>query len=133
MKLVVSLVVWLLNKSNLKLEDRTKLSTCVLDKLFALPFRDIIITSEGTLKINGRTPTMEEMRILQEQAKAALNNQTLKLIWDEVAFTAVKIGIHSAITNDQVYFAKSALWWGQQEQSLLSRLAGVEKEELVLD
>lgn len=128
-KLVTKFAVYLLNKATLSKENHALLSTCVLDKLVALPFRDIIVyNEEGNLLVNGNPLDLEKMRLLRESARAALSNQALKIIRDQVAYEAIKIGVHQAQIVDQMVFGKSAIWWGEQELKHLLTLAQMDSQ-----
>lgn len=127
------LAVWLASKLlsgvSLSTTQRNLLTAAVLDKLGALPFRDILtITGSGQLLLQGRSLDIEKVRQLQESAKAALQSQALLLIREQVAFTAVTNGVHKAEDEKQILFARAALWWGQQEHSMLRLLAQEEQE-----
>lgn len=120
---------YLLNKSNLSLEDRNLLTVCLLDKLAALPLRDMIITNEeGKLIVNGRPLTVEACSKLRESARAALDSYALNLIREQVAFTAITDGINKAVNIEQMYFSKAAIWVQEQEIIWLKRLAQQEDQ-----
>lgn len=122
------LAVWLtqfLLKQKLSKELRVKLMTSILDNLQALPFREIIrVNEQGVLLVNDRTLDIESTVQLRESAHAALQSVALKLINDQVAFNAVTLGVHKVETPDQMIFSRAAIWWGQQQRSLLQLLAG---------
>ena len=126
---LVKIIVKLLQKSNLSLEDRNNLTTAVLDKLEALPLRAIIENNEeGILLVNGREVDLEKAGMLRTNAKSLLESPLHKLIHQQVAFTAITMGVHKVKTVEEMIFARAALWWGQQEISLLKLLAGQEED-----
>lgn len=129
-RLTVKLVLWLLNNSNLSIEDRGLLTTTVLDRLAALPLRDMIVVNEdGSLFVNGRRLTQESKARLRESARTALNNEAFKFIKDQVLFSAVAIGVHKLENERQSFFSRAAIWFGQQEDKYLHVLAGLVNDE----
>jgi hypothetical protein len=123
-KLTVKLTLFLLQRADLSLADRNLLTTALLDRLGALPLRDIVkVTDDGSIVINDRALDFEKLGLLRDSARTILNNQAWRTIRDQVAFQAISIGIHKMETVEQSYFARAALWWKQQELLLLSILA----------
>lgn len=125
-RVITKIVVYLLRKSNISLNERHLLINASLDKLAALPLRDIITFSEtGTLIVNGRELDHEEVLLVRESAKAALQNRALGLVRDQVLYKSFTFGINSSVNFDQLYFAKCAVWWGQEEDKILKALASL--------
>lgn len=123
-----------LKSADLTLEDRALLTTLILDKVGALPLRDLVVLNDGgSLIINGKPIDAETAKNLQTSAKAALRNQALRLIRDQVIFTAITIGVHKLEKVDQSFFARAAIWFGQQEQEYLELLAQEKAEQALLD
>lgn len=124
-RLVVFLIKKLLASQRLSLEASSELTGAVLDKLYALPIKDAIKydAHEGKLYIRSRPIDHETMQVLSRSARAVLDSQALKLVREQVAFQAVTTGIHKAERPEQLYFGRAAIWWGQQEESLLELLA----------
>lgn len=118
------LAVRLLKKTELSLENRNLLTVFLLDKVGALPFTDIIQRNENQMLVNGVPLDYEKAKALQESAKAVLNNAALKIVWESVAYRAVNNGIYQAETERQIFWARAALWYGQQEKEILRELAG---------
>lgn len=128
MKLAVKLTGWLL-KRDLSLEDRNALIIHILDSLAALPLRDIIkFDTDGSLTVNDRPLTFEQARSLRESARAALNNQALKLVHDAVLFKAIALGVHTVEKTEQMVFGRAAIWWGQQQDRIIRLLAQEDSE-----
>ena len=121
---LVHFVVWVLEKVPLKLKHRIILTTAILTKLSALPLRDIIKQTEEGLEVDGKIIDMEKARLLREGARIALQSQTLSLIRSQVLFKAFQLAAHTSINMEQLFFAKAAIWWGEQEDALLKLLAG---------
>lgn len=123
-RIALKIIAFLLKSNDLSVEDRSLLTYLVLDNLHALPIRDIISFNEdGSVIVNGKTLVSEQITLLRESARAALNNTALKLIHDQVEFTAVTIGIHKSNKVENLLFGQSAIWYGQQEKNLLTVLA----------
>lgn len=122
--MIISLVLFLLAKKNISVKDRTRLTNAILDKLGAIPVRDIISERpDGTLVVQGHPVDIEMARKLREGAISMLESSVRKIVREQVAFRAVTLGVHKAESPEQVLFAKSALWNAQQEDELYSLLA----------
>lgn len=123
--MIVKFTIWLLNRSNVSKDDRLLLTNAILDKLYAIPTRDIInLNEEGRLLVNNVPLDHEKTIQLRDSARAMLHSNARKMVKAQVAFNAVKMGVHKAKNTDEIFFAKAALWWGQQEDELYSLLAG---------
>lgn len=122
-KIAVQLTKFAL-RQNLSVDDRNALSVFILGTLDALPLRGIISQgSEGEILINGQELDYQKVRHLRESAKAALDNQALKLIMEQVDYVAFTLAAHKVESERQMLFARAALWWGQQVQKDLELLA----------
>lgn len=120
----VKLALYLLNNKALTIEDSNRCMEVVLKDLGNLQINDIIkIDDQQQLVINGNPLTMEQVIQLRESAIAALNNRALNIIRDQVSYAAVTYGVHKALTPEQMFFARAALWYGQEEVKLLETLA----------
>ena len=118
-KLGLKLIQW----SGLTPDRANELTSMTLDKLGALPIRDIIYVENNQLFLNGTPVDHEKARMLRESAISALNNQALNLIREHVDFAAITHGVHRAESPTQMIFGKAALWYGQQERKFLEELA----------
>ena len=117
----------LLKNGTLSLEESVRCSEALLAVMGALPFKDIITHNEfGRITVNGKEIDIDQAKRLRANATAALENQALTLIREQAAYTAVTVGVHKAESPNQMFFARAALWWGQQEHTLLELLAGRE-------
>lgn len=125
---------FMLNKSNLSIEDRNLLTTCVLDKLAALPLHDMITTNEeGNLLVSGRTLTVDAAGKLRVSAQMALDSYALGLIREQVRYTAITKALHEAQTPEQLMFGKASIWCMSQIDMWLKALAGKVENERELD
>ena len=123
-KIIIKIIGWLLSR-NLKLSERTLLINSVLDKLSMLPVRNIITVSEnGSLVINGKELDHEEMKLIQDSAKALRDNRVFGLIQDQVLHNALSFGLNTSTTLEMLYTSKAAVWWGMEESKLIKLLTG---------
>lgn len=128
-KFYSKLAQFALKRADLSIQDSATLSRIVLDKLRGLPLKDMIQADGfGNVLINGKPVDQELLANLRESARGALVNQAFLLIQEQVAFNAIKVGIHTAQDYAQLFFARSAIWWGQQQMELLRILAGQSEE-----
>lgn len=127
-RLAVRLFLKLFGLQSLSVESRNLLTVSLLDRIGALPIRDIIALSESNqLLVNG-VPLEYDVAIkLREGAKAALNNPALKLVWDQVRYTAFVGGVSTSEKSLDLYFYKTAIWNGEQERNWLRVLAGTQE------
>lgn len=124
MSIITSIVCFLLRNSKLSLENKTKLTCCLLNKLQAIPSSDIIKTNEaGKLEVNGRELDFDGMKILREGAIMLLDSNTRKFVKEQIMFEAVKIGVHFGDTPERVIFSKAAIWQLEQEEDFIKKLA----------
>lgn len=124
MKLITKIIVAYARRADLSMEDRSALATVILDRLGALPFRDIIqVGSNGVLTIDGRPLDMETARKMRDSAKYVLESTARHFVREQVAFRAVTLGVHNGDTAEKAIFARAALWYGQQEDELYRMLA----------
>lgn len=124
MSIITSIVCFLLRNSKLSLENKTKLTCCLLNKLQAIPASDIIKTNEaGKLEVNGRELDMDGLKILREGAISLLDSPTRKFVKEQIMFEAVKIGVHFGDTPERVIFSKAAIWQLEQGEDFIKKLA----------
>lgn len=121
--LAVKFAVWLL-KQHLSLEEKNLLINTLLDKLAMLPVRSIIETSDdGSLIIRGKKLDMEEQNLIHESAMSLKTNRAFGLIQDEILYIAMTYAVNGVTNLDQLYCAKMAVWWGQNEHRLVKLLS----------
>jgi hypothetical protein len=111
-----------LKKSNLSLEDRTALTTALLDKLGALPLTDTIKISAGEIVINGKPLEMEQAIAFRESLVALSENQARKLIHQQLRYLAIGWAVNSGTNNETLMFSKASLWLLDQENNLINNL-----------
>lgn len=129
--LVTKLVIFVLRHKRLSIEDHGLLTTSILNKLSALPLRDMICTDDnGRLVVNGKVVTMEAAQALRESARSAQTNFALNFVHEQVLYTAVVHGVHKLEKPEQSFFSRAAIWYAEEEKKYLKALAGVDKSEL---
>jgi len=120
----IRFVCWLLRHKRLSSVDRTRLTNTILDSIQALPTHAIITVNENKIFIRGTELDGERALVIREGAQSALNNVALRTIQEQVLYQAVSLGVHQALTSEQMNFAKAAIWFGEEENKLLRLLAG---------
>lgn len=130
MRFASKFACFLLERADLSLEDRNLLTSKILDKLEALPIRDILtIGDSGEILISGRPLDFEKARQLRESARAALTNSALLLLQNQILYLAVQRGLHQGDTPEKLYFYRAAIWFGLQLEDMLKNLAQVGEQE----
>lgn len=114
-----------LSLSNLGIKERNLFTSLILDKLDALPIRDIISVSDaGEILISGNPITYEEANMLRMTSKSVLDNRAFRIVCEQVERIAVTRGLHNGDTPDKIFFYRSALWFAQELRDQLRYLAG---------
>jgi hypothetical protein len=127
-KVAIQLVQWLMGR-DLTLVQRNKIVINILDNLVGLPISGIIsVNDEGEILINGRSLEIEQVKLLRESARLALENTALKIVNQEVQYAAIVGGIHKCIMPEDLYFYRAALWCSQQQKIQLEILAQQQTE-----
>lgn len=120
---IAKLVVWALRSKRLTGEQKTLVTNALLDNIHAVPIRSIITFDQyGTLYIGGRKLEPEQAMAFVESARALRDNHARKILSDQIAFEALKIGLHQGINSDTIMFSKAALWNQEEEQKLLASI-----------
>lgn len=126
----VKSVIAALGRADLSIEDRALLTTAVLDKLVALPIRDIITVDEKkSIFVNGKPLDFEQAVQLRESARGALANHAMRLVRQQVLYAAVVAGVHKVESPAQMFFSRAAIWFGKEEEALLRMLAGEDSQD----
>lgn len=123
MRLFVKLALGVLKRSDLTVAEQTACLGAVLGKLEALPIKEIIGQTDEGITISGRPITIDKVKTLREAAVAALDNQALNIIGEQVVWTAIQRGIHNADTPEKLYFYRAAIWFSEQLKAHLQILA----------
>lgn len=104
----------------------------LLSTVGALPLHAIITAEDEKILIKG-VPLEGEFAVkVRESASALLHNAAFQAVREQVLYMAVSQGIHQSLNFDQTYFAKAAIWFGEQEIKLLQALAKEGNQELSL-
>lgn len=124
--MLIKLLLKLLKNKRISQEERGLILNSLVESINGLPVNDIITFDlEGTLKVQGKPVNAQQAISIREGAFALLNNETYKLIKEQIAYNAIKMGIHTSITTDMLLLSKAALWIQQNEIQLLERLSGL--------
>lgn len=125
MSLIVRIVIWLLKHKNLSLEDGAALTKEIVNVFEGAPIRDIITQDEmGVIYFDGKPlGSVEKAYALRDAARAALDNQALKLVWEQTLYTCFKTGVSEGDSVAKIMFSKTAIWNGENERNLLRILA----------
>lgn len=114
----------LLKSKKLSQQNRLQILNSLAEQV-TLPIQDIItFDSQGTIQVRGKELTPDQTIQLREGAVALQNNSAYKLIHDQVAFEAIKYGVHSSTSMEMMLLSKSAIWIQEQETALIVKLAG---------
>lgn len=110
--------------------ERNLYTGILLDKVKALPLHDIISKNDaGEILVSGQTLDIDKARMLMESAKAALMNQSLKIVRERVLWSAVQQGLAKGLAPDELLFFRAAIWFGEEETKHLRILAGLENDQ----
>lgn len=122
---MIKLLLKLLKSKKTNSEERSLILSFLLEKVNILPIKDIITYElDGTVKVNDKNLSLEQAISLRESAVALQANQCYRLIKEQIAYEAIKIGIHMGNTLEQIIFPKAALWIQTQEIELISKIVG---------
>lgn len=125
---VVKRTIDLLRQTELSTAERIALTGAVLEKLEALPLRAIVENTEQGILIHGKPVDIDKLRVLRESAIAAIDNQAINYMAEQVVWIAVQRGIHNADTPDKLFFYRAAIWFSEQLKAHLQILAGQVQE-----
>ncbi len=109
-------------KEGLSLEDRNAILTAMLSRLVVLPLNDSIIIGQNNIKINGKDLDMEQMISFRESCVALKDNSARKILHEQVRYLATNLGVYKAVSLDEMYFAKAALWCLAEEDKFLDQV-----------
>ena len=121
--LIAKLTVFALRSKRLSGNDKALVTTALLDNLQAINIKDIIKIDEQGIRINGRQLETEQAIQLRESVIQLQNSYARKVIREQVAYEAIKMGIHNGLNPDMILFAKAALWYDQAENQLIQSIS----------
>lgn len=125
MKLFCKIIIWLLSNRKIESEDKTLVLNALLKNMNVVPIRDVIhLNEKGLIVINGKEQDSEQSMYVLQGCQALRDNKTRRLIRDQITYEATKIGIHHGMTPESIQFSKATIWWGQQEERILTSLLG---------
>lgn len=111
-----------LKKTDLTLEDRTALTTALLNKLVALPISNMIVFTPKGVMINNRELEVEQAVNFRMSVLALKDNNARKIIHEQIKYLAINTGVHNGLNQDSIMFSKAALWCLQEEEKLLEQV-----------
>lgn len=122
-KLIVWLVIRALRSKRLTGDERVKITNELLKNIGALPLRKTItFDAQGTIHINGKKLDPEQGIAFREGCMALKDSYARAILREQLRYLAIEQGVHQAINNDQVMFAKAALWYMGEEDKLINTI-----------
>ena len=109
-------------KASLTLEDKNALLSAIQNKLMVLPLNDSIISRPGMIIINGKQLELDQMVSFTESCKVLKDNFAHKIFKEQVKYLALNMGIVKSVSLDELFFAKSALWYIDNEEKLIDSI-----------
>jgi hypothetical protein len=116
-------VIKQLRKASLSMADRVALTNVLLDKLGAFPIGDIVRFTENHIEINGRNLDTEQYLAFKEAASAMKENFARRVINEQLKYKATEMGIHKAVSLDELFFSKAIIWFINEENILLEKIS----------
>ncbi len=130
--MLTKLLIKILKNKKTTLEDRQLILETLLESITVVPITDIVtFDNNGTLLLSGKTLNIDQAIALRESAIALQKNQFYKVIKEQIAMEAIKIGVHKGNTLEQIMFPKAALWIQQQEMELIAKMTLLNDEKEV--
>lgn len=115
-------VIDFLNKETLTLEQNNTLINHFLKHINGFPLDEVVETKEGRIFINGRPLTQEAENSFFQGLSGLENNASFRILMEQIAFKAIKKGLHEASKIEDQYFAKVALFYDDLFKKYLSKL-----------
>lgn len=120
-EVMAKLVIFALKSKRLSGEQKAEVLSALLENLQALPLQSIITFDEyGTVAIGGRNLEPEQAIAFRDGCRAMKDSFARKMIQEQVAYAAIKMGVHQGLNPDMILFSKAVLWYAQEENKLLS-------------
>jgi hypothetical protein len=126
--MLLKFALWVIQHSKLTIAERTLCTGVILDKLEALPLSAILSDSDEGILINGKPLDFDKLQVLRNSAKAAIENQAINLIAEQVVWIATDRVIRKALTPEELYFYRAAIWFSEQMKQQLQSLAQANPE-----
>lgn len=112
-----------LDKEDTTIEQRNILINHFIRHINAFPLEEIVETKpNGIIYINGRELTPEMQNSFFQGISALNGNASFRLILEQIAFKAIKKGLHESVKLEDQYFAKSALFFIDLFKQYLDKL-----------
>lgn len=122
-KVLTWLTIRLLRSKKLTGSNKTRIMTVLLDNIGAFPITDIFSRDAmGVIMISGHKLDIESANYFQQGAIALVNNNTRKIIHDQIKYEAIKLGVQQGLNSEMIMFSKAVLWVQQEEAKLLASI-----------
>lgn len=123
--LLIRFLLWILKQKKPSQEARLLVMNHLIKGIGGLPIADVFTSDvDGTLMIRGKRVTVEQATLFQQAAEVLDDNVAYRLIKEQIAFEAIKFGIHSSLTFEMLMISKAAIWIQEQERNLIQTLKG---------
>jgi len=121
--IIAKLVIFALKNKKITGESKTLIMNHLLSNINAIMIRNIISFDEkGNVKLGDRTLSREQSTSFREGCRTLMDNPSRKAIHDQICYEAIKLGVHNGLNSEMIQFSKAALWWGEQENALISSI-----------
>lgn len=119
---MLKLLLQKLRNNEFQESHKAEIVNFLLESVGALPFKDIITYDlDETVMVKDRKLTSEQALQFREGAVNLGKNWFYRTIKEQMAFEAIKLGIHTGQTTEQLLFAKAVLWVQQRELELINK------------
>ncbi len=125
--MIAKVLVWCLKHFRFSEKESVTLTNALIHSVQAVPLHAIITVDENRrILVQGEPLDIEQTISLGQSAVALQQSTLLRLIREQVRFTAIDNGFLRNEKADQYQesFYKAALWYAQQEKELIDALAG---------
>ena len=85
----------------------------------------MIIFTETGLMINGKELEPDQVLNFREACVALNDNFAKKVIFEQVKYKAIDLGINKALSSDTLMFSKSAIWVINELEILTNKLSTI--------
>ncbi len=113
----------LLKEVRVTKKNKGRILSSLLDNVHAVQISEVIrFDEQGGIHLDGKLLSKEEHIAFLTSVESLSNSFALKYIRNQIARECVKIGVYQAMNEDQILFAKAALWYQQEENKLLQTI-----------
>lgn len=116
-------VIQQFKKVKLTSEERIEIMNAMLEKLAVPPISDIITLEKGEIKVKDHALDVQQLTDFKLSLMALQDNPARKILFEQIKYEAVKMGVHRSVSVDELLFSKAALWILNQEEELLTKFS----------